>query len=67
MISMTFSVRLTQAEREALKRLAQETGRTPAGVLRRLLALADLPENRRALGSPSVGDHGRRYYEVRDD
>lgn len=59
MISTTFSVRLTQAERAALKRLAQESGRTPAGVLKRLLALAELPDNRRALGV--AGDTKTEY------
>ncbi len=62
MLAANYNLRLTKAEREALQRLAQETGRTPAGVLRRLLALADLPENRRALGV--AGDPGKPAQEV---
>lgn len=50
-----FSLRLDPIEREALQRLANQTGRTPAGVLKRLLFLAELPDNRRALGV--YGDH----------
>lgn len=46
----TWSIRLDPAEREALERLARESGRTPAGVVRRLLTLAELPEARAILG-----------------
>ena len=48
-----FSLVLGPAERTALIRLAEESGRTPASVLRRLISLADLPEARRLLGLPA--------------
>jgi len=45
-----FTVRLTPAERAKLQKLADESGRKPGNVLRRLLGLSDLPEARRILG-----------------
>jgi hypothetical protein len=45
-----FSVRLTEEERKRLQRLADDSGRSPASVFRRLLTIAELPEGRRLLG-----------------
>ena len=45
-----FAVRLDDAERERLDRLAFETGRTTGSVFRLLLSMSDIPEVRRRLG-----------------
>jgi predicted transcriptional regulator len=50
-----FTLRLTQQEAQHLTRLARETDRSRAAVMRRLLDLAAvLPEARRLLGDPGL-------------
>lgn len=46
-----YSIHFSEVERARLQRIADQTGRTPASVLRRLLDLAELPEGRRLLGA----------------
>lgn len=49
--TIIYQVRLTQPERDALRRLAAETGRTRANVVRSLILLAASDNSyRRALG-----------------
>ena len=62
-----FTLRLPPTEWAALDRLAKDTGRSKGAVIRRLLALAGLPEGRRLLGElptlagdPAQADNERR-------
>jgi len=64
MATVNFSVMLTQAERAKLQRIADESGRKPGEVVRRLLVLADLlPEARRLLGDPVSEPRGKAPQE----
>lgn len=62
---LNFSVRLTQAERERLQRIANDSGRSPANVVKRLLTLAELPEVKRLLGVPASDPMRESPQEVR--
>ena len=50
-----FTVRLKPAELEKLDRLAKESERSKGAVIRRLLAIAELPETKRLLESSPAG------------